>query len=482
MRTPTAWIEMLASSYKRLSNSLAIAIIVMIFALLIVEYLYYGPEWDLIAHYLNAKSILNGAFYTCFFTTRCIYNVDNSAIYFEPFRAPLSSAIIAIFIIVFKGYAIIAYLCFVLLLFIASIYFIAKYMELDALLAIALFATPFMLLYSLLSNGTEMLSLSFALLGMALLARKSPASGLLFGIASISKYIMLILFPLLLLLYKPKKIAIGLLLFFVPIIPWLIVSKIALGGYFASYFEIYSIASSSIFSKGISTYALGAIFASSAALGATAFAVMLFADRLKNAKKLFAKIAKNENFKIAVAFLALSALSYVAIAYKKDVFTQMRFGYALHGALSLAIAVPLSMLAKNKKYNIMPLAIAAVLILIIGYNFYHLYSIFPYKPALSVRNPVFESAINELNALGYGNCNVVSNDWIYMLYFGAHAFSPFSNFTSYPIVVFYNNTASTSPSFIKNLALSTPIYKSSNYSIMLPLNFSCVTAPPEVAR
>ncbi|MGC8669667.1 MAG: hypothetical protein ACP5TL_00755 [Candidatus Micrarchaeia archaeon] len=453
--------------------------------LLILSYGYFGPEWDLMAHYINARSFANPAFYACLFNKGCVLATQNSAFYFEYFRAPLSSTFLLIFELVANKLAIPLYIGFVFMLFIISVYILAKEMKLDMLISISVFVAPFMILFTLLSNSTEMLSLSFALLGTALLTRKSPWSGLFFGLASLSKYVMLISLPMVLLLYKPKKIAIAIALFILPIIPWLIFNQLVFGNYLFSYLESLHIVSSSIFTHGINLGSLLFVCANSIIFGTVAI-IYILKKRIKISgfSKKFHGYIKDQNAKISVVFLLLSIVSYVFIAYNRDTFTQIRFGYLLHGALALFMVLLLSNISRVKKYTTMPFFIGIASIIIILANIFTIASIYNYGPSLSIWNPVFGNAVKELSILGYGNCNVVSNDWIYLLYLNAHAFSPFyvdKIENEYPIVVFYNSTAATSPSSIADLNTSKVIFNNKNFSILLPRNYTCINTTHSAA-
>ncbi|MEM0149437.1 MAG: hypothetical protein QXW10_00890 [Candidatus Micrarchaeaceae archaeon] len=452
--------------------------------LLVLFYMYFGPEWDLIAHYMNAKSLANPSFYGCLFSKNCVFATQDSAFYFEPFRAPLSSAFIAIFIIMAGSYALPAYVAFVFALFLASIYMLAKDMQLDLLITFSVFLSPFVLLFSLLANSTEMLSLSFAMVGIAMIARKSPWSGLFFGLASLSKYILLFSLPLLLLLRKPRKITAALVLFVLPILPWLAVNKVAFGSFIFSYTNIFSIVNASVFTTGISATALLTILSSAIAITIAAVIAMLYFGKGRltfPAKDLRKSISNNIRIQAALLLLALSAASWLYIAYRRDVFTQTRFGYMLYGSVALCLAIIFSSAAKVKRNSGIRFVIAVISIVMIFYSAIGIWSTLGSGPALSIWNPVYSNAAHELDSLGYGNCDVVSNDWIYMLYYGVHAFSPFYMGNRYPIIVFYNSYAATNPSLIANMRNSTAVFNNGNFSVLLPSNYTCFSSGPAAA-
>lgn len=461
--------------------ALIFAVLLCAALLLILFYTYLGPEWDLLAHYTNAQSLANPSFYSCFFSTGCVFTTQNSAFYFEPFRAPMSSLIIALLILMAKNYALQFYIAFAFIFYLFALYVAIKLMKLDPLITVSVFLSPFILYFALLANSAEILSLSFALIGISLLVRKSPLAGLFFGLASLSKYITLILLPLMLLLYKPKKVLAAIALFILPVLPWLAVNKIAFGSFVLSYTEAFSIVSSSIFTKGISAQALLVILSYTVIFSIAVLLTTLILGRKHGVAAMFRKarssIIKSNAAIVAVMLLVLSAASYVYIAYDRDVFTQIRFGYMLYGSLSLCMALAFSYLAKVRWNRALPLVIGSISVIIILYTIASTMSILSYKPALSIWNPVYYNAAQTLDTLGYGNCNVVSNDWIYMLHLGIHAFSPFYTNQSeyaYPIIAFYNATAATDASSISDISNSIAVYKSEDFSILLPKNYTCI--------
>ncbi|MGC9190409.1 MAG: hypothetical protein ACP5FR_00650 [Candidatus Micrarchaeia archaeon] len=478
---------------QRNLEAAAIALIMLIASLFVFSaYAWVGPGWDLIAHFLNGRSLDSQSFYACLSTPNCMLSNQDSAIYFEPFRAPLSGAIMGILEYVFKYDAMPIYVSLLFAFFIFSVYYAAKSIGIKTIAAFAAFLSPYLLFYALLPNSTEMLSLSFALIGIGLLYKGRPLAGLAFGFASISKYVALIMLPTLLLLYKPKKIALSTVLFALPVVPWLLVNRITFGNYLFSYTEALSIVSSSVFQNGISASALFNVLSYPAVLGIVliAFAYVstrsrqVKAGKIKSSKPRYTSLRSvfkfdMRAFYILILFVALALASYLFIAFKRDAFTQMRFGYMFYGSVALLLSYMFTSLrSKHNSSAITIMAIIAIFVLLLG--LYHMLSVMKYTPAQSIVNPIYSSAKATLANYNLEGCRFVTNDWIYMLYLNESAFSPFSSNSieySYPVLLFKGAYASTSPDLLINFTKGKEqVFNSTYYSIFEANDYNCTTA------
>ncbi len=481
-----------AKLQQRNLEAAAIALMILVASLFVFSaYAWVGPGWDLIAHFLNGRSLASQSFYACLSTPNCILSNQDSAIYFEPFRAPLSGAIMGMLEYVLKYNAMPTYVSLLFAFFIFSVYYAAKSIGIKTIAAFAAFLSPYLLFYALLPNSTEMLSLSFALIGIGLLYKGRPLAGLAFGFASISKYVALIMLPMLLLLYKPKKIALSIVLFALPVVPWLLVNRIAFGNYLFSYTEAFGIVSSSIFQNGISASALLNVLGYPAVLGIVliAFAYVSTSRQVKAGKIESSKSRHNSlrsafkldmrAFYILILFVALALASYLFIAFKRDIFTQMRFGYMLYGSVALLLSYMFTSLrSKHNSGAITIMAIIAIFVLLLG--LYHMLGIMRYTPAQSIVNPIYSSAKATLANYNLESCRFVTNDWIYMLYLNESAFSPFSSNSieySYPVLLFKGAYASTSPDLLINFTKGKEqVFNSTYYSIFEANDYNCTTA------
>ncbi len=88
-------------------------------------------------------------------------------------------------------------------------------------------------------------------------------------------------------------------------------------------------------------------------------------------------------------------------------------------------------------------------------------------------NPIYNTVKNALASQGLSNCNIVSNDWVYLIYAGLKAHFPYYyNYTiqHYPIVFFKYLGSNSSPVNFGNVT------KRINYTeffIAMPKNYTC---------
>ena len=129
----------------------------------------------------------------------------------------------------FDGKPLFLYAIVVWIIFLLAIYKFKKDMKLDALITYAVMLSPYIIAITFFLSGEEILSIIFAMLSVGLLIKEDSAAGATLGIASLAKYPSLILLPAVLLLRKPKKIAKGILLEILVMIPWFVFNVIITG-------------------------------------------------------------------------------------------------------------------------------------------------------------------------------------------------------------------------------------------------------------
>ncbi len=462
-------------------------------ATLIVYYRVIGPGWDLIAHYTNGQSLLRPELYTCLRSPPCGLIGGKLTFwygtYFEPMRAPVSQAIFAVLYPIFSRFSIEIYVALLFAAYLFALHALGKRFKLDMLMLYAVFLSPYFLYVAIMPNSAELLSLASLLIAVSLLSERSQYAGLFLGISAVSKYPMAIFLPMLLLLLEPKKVAKSVALFAIPVLAWLGLSYLMFRNPLASYGLAFSLAVGRAPFVAISGAAIKAVFGFQAVLLAIAIALALWkrgrvkSDIMAAMKRIsgngIIKSLRTDNglyrCSIVVVLLAISLAGYWFIARHNDVFTQTRFGYFAAAASSLAVVALLNY-ASIRIDRRVPLLIASVsisvlLLALLAFNSNARNSI-----VTSVRNPNFARAASELASLGYGNCRVVTNDWVYMLYYGVNAFPQFYyNRTTmqYPILEFYNGSAATSAAYIMGLGNSTPVYSTANFSILLPRDYRC---------
>ncbi len=466
-----------------------IALVTFAFAVLaslLILYAFSGPSWDLIAHYLNAKTLLG--------------QYSGGRAYFELYRAPLGSAIMAIVGLAFSE-PILPYLILLLAFSLYAIYRFAQSTGSDPLLSMAFVMCFYAVSFFFIPNSTEMLSLAMVIMAVSLLVQKNELSGLFLGLAAISKYPAMIFLPMVLLLYleKPKqrwaKLAKGIALELLPIIPWLLLNYALSGNPIASYtlamggVLLNNTQSLPDFSAMVNILFYPALYALGIAL-AYAFS--------KTKSRIVKKLRLNDVTIVLYSFLLLAIAEYAVMGGRYDTFTQIRYGSYLFGALAL-LAAHLATIAINPKhrYVIVRLAAAALAVMLLfnswKYTIDNSGYFALYNPLVS--NSVFYQAKVTSNTLLQG-CGTVSNAWIYMLYENQTSYAPFESndgkMGSEIISAFYGRTdtaylleqnalfnASELPAlYFKGIGIPTnvsgePVYNSTYFAIYSLNSISC---------
>ncbi len=472
------------------TDTMLIAALVIIaavaFALL---YSVNGPGWDLVAHYLNGRSLSNPAFYTCLLSFQCNTLNQNVLFYFESYRAPIAGfAMAAIYLFVGSNATIIVYIAILFAAYVLAIRFLAKKIEMDSLLLFALMLSPYLLYMTIQPGSEEMVSIIFLLVGLGFLARRSPWFGLFLGLATLGKYPTLILVPMILLLVKPKKIIYASILFVAAVLPWLVFNQVFfMGGPFTSYQLSEMIAGNNAGPFSISapaylfvlSYPIVFVIAGFALTYGNRKAVVKSAKKLLERARPLAKLYNDDKlylYSILAVFFVLSVIATLLIGPYYNMFTQARYGYLLGTSAAIIVAVALNNMKKYSRINLpATAAVLSMILLIVSMYVVWQTSLSPYK--LNIYSSMFGNAASELSSLGYGNCDIMTNDWMFMLYDNVKAFSQFDinpNVTKYPIVVFHNWTSATDTPVLTNLTrYAKLIYSSQNFSILVPPNYKC---------
>ncbi|MEM2089629.1 MAG: hypothetical protein QXL88_00850 [Candidatus Pacearchaeota archaeon] len=189
----------------------------------------YSLKWDFSAYVLNAK-----------------YLFSNGS-YFEWLRLPLVTLLIGIFsFITFGNYtaAEYFYIIFVSFLFFLASVNLAKKLRINSLVFYALMLSPSLLLIGL-SEGTELLVLTFLMFALNFLfseARSSAALlGIFIGLASLTHYTALA-FVFLFFVRKPlcKRACTSLIFFLVVVLPWFLYNFFVTGSFLTSIVDAYA--------------------------------------------------------------------------------------------------------------------------------------------------------------------------------------------------------------------------------------------------
>ncbi len=178
-------------------------------------------SWDFASYVLNAKYWFG------------------SGTYFEIFRPPLMPLIIGIFS--FLGWKASEFFFIIIAssLFFYSSVRLSRSIKFNPLLFYSISLGIYLMNYGLI-NGTELLSLAFLELFIALIIENKYTSGLFLGLSTLSRYTSLALFPLILFHLEFKKIAKSLLLFGGVILLWFIYNFYKTGNFFTSIADQYA--------------------------------------------------------------------------------------------------------------------------------------------------------------------------------------------------------------------------------------------------
>jgi len=344
--------------YSKIKANLFVFALFLMSTVFFIALHWYYWSWDWTVYILNAQ-----------------YWFSNG-IYFELLRPPLTSFLMGLFHYAggWKA-AELLYLIFCSALFAFSSVKVADWLKIDRKLFYALELSPFVLLFGLFS-GTELLALALLQLGLAALSK--PRTGLLFGLATLTRYNFLFYAPMLLL--RKKKILSRLVLFALPLLAWFGFNWLAYGSPWASLAETYSLNITHAHQSG--SVLLSILLAIGWYLP---FVIMGLCNTKEISKKSLALIA---------IFTVLTFFSYFKVPNK-----EMR--YLFNFALPIAVLASLSLkkFASSKKVLAAIVITNVVLACVIG-------AAFPLEDPNSALKPRFEQISTEVD------CGCVSNLWV----------------------------------------------------------------------
>ena len=458
-------------------------------AVVLTIYFNYGAEWNFIAHYLNAEALDSSNFLTALLPLShgtSIYDsiVMGKGIYFEAYRAPLSYVMMAVAIVASGKYAIPVYLAVVAAAFAAVSYYVSRAFKINPLLFAALIVSPYVIVFSSLFDSEELLSF-VALIGTLALLRKGRwEAGLLFGLASLSKYTSLIFIPMLLLLGKPKKVAYAYAAFFIVTLPWMLFNYYAFGNPLYTYLAAINVAREASLQGGISLQALTIVFAFFIPALVALFVINATSWKRLRVIELLRRGGRDIGSMIIALFVGLSLVEFLILGLHNSTFDQARYAYPLYIGLALAIAYAIERSGtanvKIGRFVASKAGVAAAILISFSVLSICLTAVAPYTlPHFDIsfadasNSALYSSAAMSLRDLNISNCVVISNAWVYMRYEGINAFSPFAynaTILRYPALIFANVGVNKSSVELINITHS---YSYTGYSIYLPGNFLC---------
>jgi uncharacterized protein YuzB (UPF0349 family) len=421
----------------KVNKFLSVALILLPILLFLLVYFLFGPYWDIISHYLNGRTIINLVGSNV--NPLHVLSGENGyslLYYFESYRAPISYLLFASLSTVFKN-PILPYFIVAYALFLFSILEFSKETKIERSILLLLFINSSVIFFWFMVNGEEILSIIFAIFGTIYLIKDRPVSGLFFALSVLGKYPALVLLPMAFMLTTRKKMISGLVLELLVMLPFLAFNYLLYGNPIATFVISFYASSSSNISAAISWDAMLNVFEYLLAFSIAALAFAKFYQKrvIKIPSLSFKKLNRTE--RIFAVLLVLSVADFFLTALYHDAITQTRYSYLLLFSLILIASYVLTPLLKdNEKLKLLLLCFgvlafaAACLATFYSLNNSTVYYYNPNNP-----NSVYSNVSSVLNGLGYGNCRVISNAWVPLLYSNTDAYSPFVSPEYYSQVV-----------------------------------------------
>lgn len=442
-------------------NKLELVLCILLFslsaAILLTVYGKVGIGWDFTEHYLTGRTLINPLFWSqqlplhiytnmsevlnATASTLQYYYIRPGQIFFPIYRDILAQLLLGISILAAgPSLAIPVYIIALLVLLLAASFLVAKEFEVNPLVLTALLFAPFVLHWLVLLNSTELLSLDLALMAVAMVARKSRLSGLLVGLAILTKYTNLILLPMLLLLRDPRKIAYAVLLAVLANVPYLVFNQIFLGNALLGAETGFANVSSNATVSASSLLGSFATIVAYPALVIIALLIHRFRSAMKDTPNLKAMVytlyrrgIDSPRYQLALAISAIGFLELLLVFWK--VGDPQRFGYLLYGGLALLGAL----LASPTRIKAVPYTTFGITVILLA----ALYLSALASPAswvdLGTKNPIILNAVSVIMSHNASGQIYLSNAWPALNYYGITAYVPTgcnATMLAYPIIVF----------------------------------------------
>ncbi len=202
------------------NNKVYIALFIASTSFFIYQHMINQQLWDFYAYLMNGKFWFHHGYY------------------FELLRPPLAPLIIGL--LGANLFAEYAYVVIISALFALSTYLLAKELKINEVIFYALLLNTSTLLFGL-AEGTELLSMALIEVSILMILKDDFKSGIFLGLASLTRYTNLISTVIMFFHKDWKKIGLGLLIFLLTLTPWLLYNKLAFGNYFASMADSYAL-------------------------------------------------------------------------------------------------------------------------------------------------------------------------------------------------------------------------------------------------
>lgn len=381
---------------------LIVAVLVSFFIFAALEF-FFLRDWDMLVRILNADYLFHDGYY------------------FEPERALLESVIIGLFSYPFGSYAVYAFIAVTIFLFAFSLKEFASAFKSDFYLTLLLLMSPFIIFYGI-KNGSDLFVMSFIILFVVYVKKKSPLSGLFMGLAFLSKYYAILFIPILLFMLRKNRkdithFFLAILILIATLIPYFVYNFIEFGNFiftFAMAFLDFTVEVSNSMPfvyAGLEELVVPVI----------AIAVLFITWKSRKIKKVLSL-----NIYILLVGLVISGYIYYASNWLMvGGLGTFRF------ALPLLIFSSLILSSFLKKQDILWLVPFFVISLIIAILIME-----PMIPQTGTGE--FKAAISDFSSVyNTTNCTVSSNFWVELDYYGLPAESGInysSNYSGTPIV------------------------------------------------
>ncbi|NOQ55173.1 MAG: hypothetical protein GQ477_00020 [Nanohaloarchaea archaeon] len=345
--------------------------------------------------------------------------------YLEPLRPPLMPFILGILSIIGFRAAEFTYIIIASALFMHSSQKLADSLNFDKVAFYALSLTPYILINGLY-NGTELLSIAFLELSIAMMIKQRPISGFYLGLSALSRYTGLALFPLLFMIGNIKKIAGSLILFGIPLGLWFIYNYLKWGNFFTSIADQY--ANNILYREYLIRPVEPIHFLIALNIFAPFFIIGLGLEIYRSAKYIYSKkdsmIAgiKTAFEEKKAELIMFAILVFAVISYSNIPIKDSRYLFTLTLPAIYYSYIGIRYLADKIKR---PIATIAIILFILSFSLVFVSEVakigsLPITPiTLHYDSPEkYLDSIEILKDKSLDNCSVMSNAWVLMNYLG----------------------------------------------------------------
>lgn len=439
--------------FEKIKNNFLIVLLFLIStSFFIIQHLKFF-SWDFVAYVLNAKYLF--------------YN----GIYFELYRTPIPSLLLAIFLI-FNKFGEYIYIIFISSLFLYSniklsdVLFQNKYKEKKDLqkarLIFYFFSLSMFVIYYALSAGTELLSLALFETFIAFFI-SNRNSGHLLALATLSRYNFITFFPLLLLNRNYKKIIKNILLFFLICFPWFLFNYIEYGNWFASIVDSYAL---NIFNRDY----IHQPFNFYSLIKVIGFFIPFFISGIfisfKQVYDSNKKISKENLSHVLFIFIFLvTTFDFIKIPVKDE-------RYLFNLSLPIAYFSSLFLLYIKDKIKKIDKFLNVLLIIVFIISFL-ISALLIYNSAkiyeeINYKNQIYDASI-QIKTLGIQECKILSPHWVPMHYLSGNVY-PLGGYSIHErikekeIILIFKNYPTIDDGFNKNsLSLYPKLFENNDF-------------------